>query len=540
MNETKRSFTMDPNLLMHVIKRQAGSLAKAALEAVMNSIDAQCTECRIILDQETMCVTDDGHGFTTEEQIENYFERFGTPHEDGDATFGHFRLGRGQLFSFGRNVWVSGPYRMEVDIKRDGLDYTLTRQEPTPGCSIVVSLYDRLLPSLFEETRRQIKEYVRYSPTPVYLNDEKISIEPESVDWDLETDEAWFQFKDRGIFDIYNLGMFVTSHSSYNYGIGGVVVSKRAMQLNMARNQPDVTCETWQAIRKRLNAQGRTRQPSKRTTEAQRTALAKDVVAGEYDSRMINEDRLITDVCGRHITITSFLSTTLPVTVGEPGDQQLETIHRRKIAYVLAETTLHRFGMSSGRELVRLLDQVAIHPTLTRVTPEQVVDPESLRVLVSADHEGLDDKELSKRDLLALRAIRRGARELKYLDLVKKERTIKAGQSNVADAWTDGSGMIWINKDMLRRMNKGVAGAVWLMCLLVHEYTHDEQDTGSHVHDFEFFEAYHEATLESDPIIGKAALAAVIYYIDALNKAGLKPNKGLLKTADANDAYTEA
>ena len=39
-----RRFGMSPNLLMDVIRRQAGTLQKGVLEAVMNAVDARATE----------------------------------------------------------------------------------------------------------------------------------------------------------------------------------------------------------------------------------------------------------------------------------------------------------------------------------------------------------------------------------------------------------------------------------------------------------------------------------------------------------------
>ena len=123
--ETRR-FKMHPKLLFDVIQRQAGSLAKAVLEGVMNSIDAKATKCRITLTNNELTISDDGTGIRTRKSIEDFFETFGQPHDESEGkVYGTFRMGRGQLFAYGKNRWRTGPFEMKIDIKNKGLDYEL-------------------------------------------------------------------------------------------------------------------------------------------------------------------------------------------------------------------------------------------------------------------------------------------------------------------------------------------------------------------------------------------------------------------------------
>lgn len=68
------------------------------------------------------------------------------------------------------------------------------------------------------------------------------------------------------------------------------------------------------------------------------------------------------------------------------------------------------------------------------------------------------------------------------------------GVSDAAEAWTDGSTRIVVERGQLKLMLEGVGGFVGLSNLLVHEYLHDTGDIGSHTHDYEFYARYHEAT----------------------------------------------
>ncbi|WP_287923609.1 ATP-binding protein [Diaphorobacter sp.] len=60
----------------------------------MNAVDAGATKFNVTMDAKEFVVEDNGRGFQSREEIENWFECFGTPHEEGDATYGKFRNGR--------------------------------------------------------------------------------------------------------------------------------------------------------------------------------------------------------------------------------------------------------------------------------------------------------------------------------------------------------------------------------------------------------------------------------------------------------------
>ena len=126
MQKESRQIKTHPQLLLDVITRQAGTISKAMLEGVMNSVDAKATRCDITLTNTSLVIDDDGNGFRSRDEIVQFFETFGTPHTEAEGkVYGTFRMGRGQIFAFGSNVWRTGDFRMAVDIKRRGFDYDL-------------------------------------------------------------------------------------------------------------------------------------------------------------------------------------------------------------------------------------------------------------------------------------------------------------------------------------------------------------------------------------------------------------------------------
>jgi len=97
--------------MLDVIKRQAGSLLKAVLEGVMNAIDAGATKCEIPTSSTKVIIRDNGCGFQTAEQVKEWFGKWGAVHVATEAKqFGQFRMGRGQMFAYGRNVWHSNQF----------------------------------------------------------------------------------------------------------------------------------------------------------------------------------------------------------------------------------------------------------------------------------------------------------------------------------------------------------------------------------------------------------------------------------------------
>ena len=145
MSKKIHDFKIDKNILYSIISKQAGTIQKAFLELTMNSIDAGASEIRMEFDGENFSFSDNGKGFESEEEIHKFFGTFGTPHQEGDATYGKFRMGRGQIMAFSHNVWKSNTFYMDVDIKNRGINYIFeSNQEKIEGCLITGELYTKL------------------------------------------------------------------------------------------------------------------------------------------------------------------------------------------------------------------------------------------------------------------------------------------------------------------------------------------------------------------------------------------------------------
>src|SRR5438270_603945 len=198
MKTEQRTFTMHPHLLFDVIRRQAGTLDQAVREGVMNAVDARATRVNLKVSPGEIVLEDNGCGFKDRRQIETCFETFGQPHEEGEKkVFGAFRMGRGQLFAYGKNVWQTGKFVMDVDIANMGLDYEL-KEVPTitPGCTVKVVLYKKLNPYEVEQLVASLRRGLKWLSTKIFVNGDGESIttdpatRPEGY-WTYVSDDAY-------------------------------------------------------------------------------------------------------------------------------------------------------------------------------------------------------------------------------------------------------------------------------------------------------------------------------------------------------------
>jgi hypothetical protein len=498
----RRTFKAHANLIVQAISRQAGSLGKAVMEGVMNSIDAGSTRIEVTATEETIQIRDDGRGFTAQ-TVDDFFEWLGAPHEDGDARFGSFRIGRGQCFSFGVNRWRSGALQMDVDFKRDGLDWDFTNGlEPVAGCTIDITLYTRLYPSDLVRLERELRDALKWVDVPVVYNGKPIAKAPVAGEWTHETDTIYLRATSGSSLTVYNQGVLVRSYGGSVYGVAGEIVSKVPFKLNTARNDLQSDCPVWKKVRPLLAeiAGRKTTQNRAALTDADRDHLAVQFKLGELRAghRTL---KLFTDVTGEHWSLQQLELmvrkrgiTTL--TSAPPNDARGDRLQQHGTAVVLADTTLARFEVESVEALVDLLRNVgaAEATTLTRLT---VAPLETVAHSLSTDYRRIGEDGLTPTEGLVLEFLRHAQSKLFPYDWRNPPnlRTLFAGESSLADGWTDGAQTITVHRKFL---TGDFSVAFWsdLGILLAHEYSHNESSQGTHVHGPDFYRLFHDTVTE--------------------------------------------
>ena len=531
-----RTLKMHQNLLYHTITRQAGDIAKAVLEGIMNSVDADATFCEIELTQDSLTIMDDGRGFKDSQEIDEFFETFGTPHEEGDATYGTFRMGRGQIFAFGKNLWQSGEFKMQVDIKNKGLDYQFSdRQDVTDGCVISVELYDKHKLSRVDlaDNVRNIAIMAKYAPIKVVLNGETISVDPKTEKWDYEDDLAYISLKDSGDLTIYNLGIKVIAFGGWRYGTGGTVVTKKQVKVNYARNNIMSDCPVWKKIRAKVSTMVNGKvDKKKRLTDDEKKRLALTCYEDAHAWDAIKDKPLLTDVTNKPrktSDLCRLYGYNHTLTVAPRGSGIGEKIMRNKMAFVLSTETLERFDVSDAEELLKVLRMGGMYSYNT-----EIVDFAELRRQFSESFEIVDNNKQTFKEQVWI------ALANKFGVPYRECRQYMVGISEKANAWTDGSTFIAFDREFLKTLRYDNVGHMARFAYtLAHEYCHDDDDRETNVHGPEFDEAFREF-VEQNRFVEQfiaSSLGAVANILRLKNK---KATKALLHIKDKIDANTEA
>lgn len=506
----KHEFEMAPELLMNVIQQQAGTLGKAIYEGVMNAIDAMAIVCTITLTEDKLILHDNGGGMRDREEILTRWKYFGqpqSPEEQERKSFGRYRMGRGQLFSFGKNTWRTNRFQLVTDIKHWGKKFEFTDGLcNSDGCTVEIELYNKLGMIEQADVAREVEKLVRWVSVnhgvAVEFNGKEIAKHPDDKPkgyWQYVTDKLWLRVTEGQTgLDVYHMGGFIKTFPNWEFGISGELVSKVPMDVNFARNDIMVSkCSVWKEAKQFAN-QAAGKEIKKKTTldDAARQRIANQILAGEIPFDEYKDARIFTDVCGRHWSLKQLRHLSCKFhekcSAAPSGSLAGDKIHQAKIAFVFSDATLSRFNLESVEELLE-----AFHEWDTEAgdwgynfTPVLFAELEkgfdTTHELVPADDWGPDEK------LVVQLCERLGHWFANALEV--PERRIVVGLSGVADGWTDGATYIAFNRAWLETLEPGlVQDMVEIGALLLHEYCHDDSDLAAHTHSLEFYQRYHDA-----------------------------------------------
>lgn len=520
--EERRQFQIHPAIIKSIINEQAGSITKAFAELVMNAIDAEATRIDIEATADgKFKLIDNGKGFTSRQEIETFFETFGSPHVDGDAKYGRFRIGRGQIMSYARTVWRSGKFEMRVDLESDGefFGYDLIEHDDeVSGCTITGETYkedfchplNKLLGSAsYYSHSDSLEKMVRYVSIPVFVNGNQINELPELRKWSFEDDFAWYSFERDGVLQIYNLGVYVCNIEAKEFGVGGIIVSKKALSLNMARNAVVIhKCSVWDEIITEVNKRFSLRlERSGKLTDPEREKLLRELAFGEkkidyHVQQKLRTTKFIKDVFGQLRAPDDIVSGNLFTLYDGKHMAIAERAQSSGLAVVIMPETLVKMGANVSLE--NTINFINILKRKLGYFHQKVTSGIEFSHFVSelSDTSSIiDDKDLKPEQALVLKLLRSINADVAYL--VEgggyKPRKLLAGTSDKMSAWTDGHSYIAIHTDLLNgiRGSRYGGGPVKLVHVLAHEYAHGESSTGDHAHDYDFYKKYHDAVMKN-------------------------------------------
>lgn len=552
MTENRR-LTVNANIIYDIIASQAGSVGKAVLECCMNGIDANATTIDISILRDNITIKDNGHGFRTREEVLRCFEQFGFEHTDRARIYGAFGVGRGQLMAFGTTAWRTRTFAMDLDIRAKGLDYDLRENLPdVPGLSVTATLYEPLSEIDRNRTIDELKRLIKYAQVAVTVNGTRVSHDPTKEKWTHDTESAWIKVTDRNTLAIYNQGVFVTEISRSQCGVGGVLVTKlgHPLALNMARNAIlESKCTLWKALRKTLGDISGVQKKTERLSDHDREYLAAQTASA--DSFAPFEEPIFTLLSGRSVglmSLTYVVQRAGALTSADRGDRAADALPQHGLATVLTTATLNRFGASTVTELVQTLaerigrvrgrgyENERYRQGMDVLRTAAVDSPEDVEGYAQVKAMRIPDKELTPTQRTALlylnqlgEAVYCALRTYRTEHATPKriQRKVIAGKSTSFRGWTDGRAFIAIDLGEIDKVTRGgLAQMINTMHLIVHEYLHDVDDQGSHTHDAQFHEDFHELVIEG-AALNTAAIRVFASMYPALERANTKQQRAM-------------
>jgi len=508
-----RHFRIDHNkLLLDVIRRQAGSLTKAIMEGVMNAVDAGATRCDIAVTADTVTITDNGKGFASKKEIQEWFEVFGAAHSEEEAkTFGTFRMGRGQMFAYGVNKWTTNKHSMTVDIEKTGCSYAYAPvEEPVRGCRVEIALYTQLSQSDVWRVERDVTAGLQWVEMPVCLNTKDIQESRPAVKWAIDNDTFAFapDVKHAWVLKLYNQGVFIRDLPSSQFGAGGVLLFKKSPKVNFARNDIQSDCELWQGVQAQIDAYCNKAIAAKvMLSDAERTSLREKLGNNLLMPSQYKEAQAVTLVTGKHCKLSELLATYLPICVSPEGDVQGDFAHRAGKAFVISAKCLTEFGFSQVSELCDWLNALESNEgrKYYSSTVSSVIADVAAPVVLSTDKTTLRER---KWKYIIQRA---------YKSLTSRwdsQRVVMVGTSLTSEAWTDGTSYVCFARNFLASAKFSKQGYFEVGRVLLHELCHDESSKDEAHHDQRFYEKFHDESGKLFGFVEAAALAARAYKVE--------------------------
>ncbi len=496
----KRDLAMHPKLLMDTINRQAGTLQKANLEGVMNAIEAGSPVVRIELKVDVndcskarLSIGDDGIGIETKEELIKHFETFGTPHDKNECTtWKQFRMGRGQMFAFGKNIWRTATFKMIVDIKKNGLTYELQENLPyVKGCQIDIDLYHNPVGyshNSIDQYKECLTEQIKFIEGKILFNGEQINTPASECSWDFEDEDSYYLYNVGTDFKVYNLGAFVMYASLSDMGMLGVVVSKKQLKVNFARNDIHDDCDIYNRIKitVKQNRIKKTRKSRRVLNTWERIATLKDLRDGTQELEDIQTLSLIPTAQGKHVSLAFVKKIKEQWCFAPLGDRYADKLIEGEQAICLSEKILSDLGYRGKKS--RFFNWLTNSEERHVYGQDQwenlsilYVDFKDLRGGINDSYSTLPRKKYAPSE----------RRIIDYMQGMGcwDGRQILLGYSDTAAGWTNGTSYICIDRHWLRRKSISYGSDIaQIMMLLAHEMAHDEDSRGTHIHGPEFYE----------------------------------------------------
>lgn len=478
----KINFRMHEDLLKDVIFEQAGSVIKAIEETIQNSLDANATKIEIIINEKGMIIIDNGCGMNKEE-IMDRFTVFGNSVKKALSNKrGKFAMGRGQVFAQGFTHWRTREYEMRTNCKRSLSYYMKEGMNNYEGTEIRVWFYKELGSWTLSDTITGIKEYVVLDNVELIINGNKYECEKEIIE-EYTTDEFVVFRTNNYAKRIFAQNLYV---NTYNTTTDLNIHCLNKMELNFARNQF-------------LEDRESTKRLFELTARIEKGELLK---AKRYDA---TTGKKVVDFIRRgQLEVKDFMSKKI-IELADGSMVSFNDLKGKEIMFGSKNNESDR-AIQQGYTVVSdsfeyilkdIRSQKKVEFSITSLRPNDVVPTGYHR---SYEIDDLKKKQGKKAEIYWYFAVKMNE------DVFGEDRYISLGESDIAEAWTNGVTEIFLEKRMFANCNAKHQVLMNIYHVLCHEYAHEDDDTNETAHDGNFYKRYYELVERTQRKIGEFML----------------------------------
>ena len=453
-------------LLMQTIQDQAADLEHGWREAVQNGIDSPGAETvELDYDRDTTVVRDDGDGVDLDSDAGlALLKNLGETSKEGDAdSIGRFGVGKGQIVAKGHTAFLSGTTVLHYNVRAWGLTVKtvpLPDERAVDGLEVRVSHYNDEVPNYdfkWNDYDGRVRSRFAYTSmargVDVVVNGDVVSRNQPADAVDSHYSKTVTGGTDGPRFtaaiepsstddvSVHSNGVYV---KDVDYqGVGGVVVTDENLDLNFARNDIKSGCPVWEQVSDALSEAVEEMLmaiPDDRLSAQARSFLAeRSMEGGNIDA----ERPMFKTVDGREVSMNDINSAS-QVAFENGTDQRA-----RRLAEGWSMTILD----TTDEATAALHDKMQQVKEIRDALPEEFdVDEKADEVSLPDTHETLTDRDANSVQRRKLAAARRFAEEIGC------SRTVRWGESDVSDSWTDGHDEIVLTDGAAPSRNK----AAWI------------------------------------------------------------------------------
>jgi hypothetical protein len=197
--------------------------------------------------------------------------------------------------------------------------------------------------------------------------------------WTREDDLAYYRIvPDEDELEVFNQGTFVRGFSTWQLGVGGVVLSKRPLKVNRAGTvMMELECPVWLRVRRVIEALiVRELLAARDLTDSQKKYLGirvRELPEWAADPGLWKGVKLLTDCAGNSLPLSALAHYTRFIHIPEPGDLACAA-QEMDGTFVVTDALLDRFGVDSLHDWLTLLSEADLLPEDYSVVESAVLD----------------------------------------------------------------------------------------------------------------------------------------------------------------------